>query len=126
MITKPSEYLESDTRFRQWGKLVTAADVDLKQANGYSLGGQWVKWNESVSLVPGRYLVCASETGSRSNHGYRYCLIDGDGNRVEKDTRIAALDQALADGRITEDQRVNAKNSALYAFALYISLQLQS
>jgi len=66
--------------------------------------------------------VVAAENGSRASHSYSYRLIDGNGNRVEKEDRIAALDAALADGRVTEEQRVMAKNNTLYAFALYISI----
>ncbi len=123
MIVKPSDYLETDHRFRQWGKLICSkSDLDLSQSNGYSLRGQWVKWGESVSLQPGRWLIAASEYGSRASHSYHYRLIDGNGNIIDADNQIAVLDQALADGVITEDQRVKAKNSCLYSCALYISL----
>lgn len=120
MITSPSNFLKHDSRFKSWGKIVTAADVDLSQKNGYSLNGQWVKWDESVSLTPGKFLICAAETGSRANHSYDYRIIDGDGNRVEKEARTALLDSALEAGKITEEQRVKAENSTLYAYALYI------
>jgi hypothetical protein len=124
MITSPINHLDSDTRFRQWGKLIASpADIDLSQTNGYSLKGKWVKWSESVSLTLGRWLICASETGSAKYHSYKYALIDGDGNRIDNDNRVAALDSALEAGRITEDQRVKAKNSVLYSYALYISIQ---
>lgn len=123
MITKPSDHLEYDKRFRQWGKLVTATDIDLNQTNGYSLQGDWVKWTASVTLTPGRYLVVASEYGSMKYHSYHYCLIDGNGNHVDKDAKVAVIDAALVSGRITEEQRVKAENSVLYSYALYISLQ---
>jgi hypothetical protein len=121
MITKCSNYLKNDGRFKSWGKLVTAADIDLNQKNGYSLQGQWVKWNESISLTPGRFLVVAAETGSRANHSYDYILIDGNGIAVDKDVRVAEHDRLLAEGAITEDQRVNAKNSTLYSLALFVA-----
>lgn len=121
MITKPSNHLKSDDRFKQWGKLITAADIDLAQKNGYSIKGAWVKWGESVSLTPGKFLVCASETGSRASHSYDYALIDGNNVRVDQDFRIAEHDRLLAEGKITEEQRVNAKNSTLYSFALFVA-----
>ena len=127
MITKPSDHLDSDRRFRHWGKLISSpADIDLAQTNGYSLGGTWIKWEESVSLIPGTFLVCASETGSAKYHSYHYTMIDGaTGTAIDKDAMIALLDQALADGRITEEQRAKGKNSMLYDYALYITLQIR-
>lgn len=127
MITKPSDHLDSDSRFKHWGKLVTAQDLDLTQTNGYSLNGEWVQWNESVALESGRYLVVASELGSRKYCQYSYRLIDSAGNRIPLDGTITpALDAALAEGRITETQRAKALKSTLYAFALYIHITVQS
>ncbi len=121
MITKPSAHLKNDSRFRSWGKLVTSADIDLDQKNGYSVKGAWVKWDESVSLTPGKFLIVAAETGSRANHDYSYRLIDGNGQQVDGDFRIAEHDRLLADGKITEEQLVKAKNSMLYSYALFIA-----
>jgi hypothetical protein len=123
MITSPSNYLKNDSRFKSWAKVASKSQVDLSQTGGYAIGGQWVEWNDSVSLDSGEYLVVAAETGSRANHYYSYRLINGDGNRVELEERIVVLDRALESGVITEKQRVNAKNNTLYSYALYISLR---
>ncbi len=77
-----------------------------------------------IDLYPLRFELTQSWLQpSLAGERYDYALVDGNGESVDRDTRIAALDQALVDGRITEDQRVAAKNSVLYAIALYISLQ---
>jgi hypothetical protein len=50
--------LSSDTRFRQWGKLIAKPDhIDLKKANGYSLAGPFLTWGKSVAVAPGQFIV---------------------------------------------------------------------
>jgi hypothetical protein len=128
MITRPSEWLQNDSRFRSWGKKVAARDVDLLKANGYALGGRWVGWDENVALGKGEFLVVAAETGSRANHSYEYALVEGGdpgrcllgkGDAGLPKEEWAALKEEALDG-LTEGQRAAAMNSVLYRMAAVI------
>jgi hypothetical protein len=122
--------LTADSRFKSWGKKVTKFDIDLEKENGYSLGGEWVRWDESVALGADEYLVIAAEVGSRKNKRYGYRLVRGG----DECTLVASTSNAngikirpqLAEwseyGWITEEQWAKSLNSTLYAYALYISL----
>lgn len=126
-ITTCSEWLSNDSRFKSWGKKITCAThVDLAQQNGYSLTGPWVRWDDSVALADGEFLVVAAETGSRASRSYDYRLVAGGAEcrRIEKAERSAALEAAKMAGTISEAQFAQHLNSALYSYALYASLQI--
>jgi hypothetical protein len=127
-ITKCGDWgLTEDSRFKSWGKVLRGpAEVDLSQKDGYSLRGRFVRWNESIALGDGEYLVIAAETGSRNNHAYKYRLVAGGSTprRIEKEEREAVIEAGRAAG-VAEEQIARAKNSTLYAYALYVSLRAQ-
>ena len=121
--------LTADSRFRSWGKKVTKSDIDLEEENGYALGGEWVRWDESVALGADEYLVIAAEVGSRKNKKYGYRLVRGGDEcalvaSTSKSDGIGIsilIEEWLVCERITEQQYAKAKNSMLYAYALYIA-----
>jgi len=114
MITTPSKQMKADSRFKHWAKLIGPAQIDLSKRNGYSLGGQWIRWTDQVSVVAPNYLVVAAETGSRKNHGYDYVLVGENGVVAQEE-----IDKVVA--QADEGRRVAAHNSTLYAYALFIS-----
>lgn len=128
-ITKCGDWgLTEDSRFKSWGKVLRGpAEVDLSQKDGYSLRGRFVRWNESIALGDGEYLVIAAETGSRNNHAYKYRLVAGGSTprRIEKEEREAVIEAGRAAG-VAEEQIARAKNSTLYAYALYVSLRARA
>jgi hypothetical protein len=120
--------LLANSRFKSWGKRVTKSDIDLEKENGYSLGGEWVRWDESVALGVDEYLVVAAEVGSRKNKKYGYRLVRG-GDKCTLVSSTSKNDSAkispqveewLSRELITEQQYAKAKNSVLYKYALYI------
>jgi hypothetical protein len=130
MITRSSDWLKNDSRFKSWGKKVRPQDVDLSKENGYALGGAWARWDESVALGAGEFLVVAAETGSRASHDYDYALIEGGEtarclfNGQDKAKGLPAEEwRALKEAALKdlpEDQRAKAMNSTLYRFAAVI------
>jgi len=126
-LTTPSDHVGgSDSRWRHWGKTIRSnKDIDLTKAGGYSLTGPFVHFDKTLVLAPGEYLVCASERGSRNHHKYEFQLVEGGHEAchpVPMKT-ISALIEARMD-HVSEPQRAAARNSTLYAFALYVSLRL--
>jgi len=114
-----------DSRYKAWGKKVTADRVNLTaRSGGFALGGDWAKWDDSVAIGNGEYLVVAAETGSRKSHSYRYRLIAGGevARLIEEAERQAVIAAALAAGDITEGDMARQENDRLYEYALYISL----
>ena len=109
--------LDTDHRFKKWAKIVSKKFVDLTQKNGYSLTGRWVRWDESVSLNDGEYLVCAAETGSMKYHDYSYSLINSEGNIVPEDE----INSIESKSGATDEQIARAHNSKLYSIALYVN-----
>ena len=77
MIVKPSEFMKSDSRFKRWGKLFTANEFEPSEKDGYSLKGRFVKWNESVPLFHGQFMVVAAQHGPRRRQTYAYCPVMG-------------------------------------------------
>lgn len=128
-ITRCSDWLENDSRFKSWGKKISGTcHVDLSKSNGYSLTGPWVRWDDAVSLGSGEYLVVAAETGSRASHDYKYRLVVGGETprRIEKSEREAVISAACADGGVSESQNAQQQNNLLYSYALFISLSSQA
>jgi hypothetical protein len=127
-ITTCSEWLSKDSRFKNWGKKITCAThVDLAQQNGYSLTGPWVRWDDSVALAEGEFLVVAAETGSRANRSYEYRLVAGGATEcrcIEDAERSEVLTAAKTAGKISEAQFAQHLNSALYSYALYALLKI--
>lgn len=113
MIIKPSDFLQSDKRFKRWGKIVEAKDINLDKSNGFSIeGGIWVKWEESITLKEGQYLICAAEIGSMKYHNYNYKLINSEGEIVNFDSTQFK--------NVNETFLAKAKNSTLYEIGLYV------
>jgi hypothetical protein len=123
ILTNKTAGLDTDSRFRRWGKLIRSADdVDLSAKNGYSLTGPWVRWDEAVALAPGQFLVAAGMTGSRRNCYYIYSLIDHEGRVLKPDApEVKEVVETLPD-----DQKAKALNSTLYAFAAYAAQRMRS
>jgi hypothetical protein len=123
--------LERDTRFKAWGKIIrNAGHVDLSKTQGYALAGEWVRWDEEVSLNENEFLVVASEIGSIKNHDYKYRLIEGAGagkeaRRISKEERHALIEAAFAQKLIDEPLLVKHRNAVLYSYAVYCHLRFQ-
>jgi len=128
MIVKPSEFMDADTRFKRWGKLFNVSQFDPGEKGGYSLKGTFVKWNESVSLGHGQFMVVACQFGSRRKQTYAYCLVMGG----DKPVIIRRLNSTKAvehdlwkeftgdrENVFAEDVVAKSKNNVLYAFGLF-------
>ena len=120
--------LTADSRFKSWGKKVTKSDINLEEENGYALGGEWVRWDESVALGADEYLVIAAEVGSRKNKKYSFrfvrggdeCTLVSSTNKSDGIGISMLIEEWASCERITEQQYAKAKNSLLYKYALYI------
>ena len=115
--------LRTDDRFRQWGKLIRSPrDFDLSKHNGYSLIGPWAEWGKSTAVAPGQFLVLASESGSRNRHSYHYALITVTADDVAAMVPDTDVDEVIAAADLLDAVRAKARNSRLYAYAVYASL----
>lgn len=122
-ITKISAYVDTDSRFRSWGKHVTKrAEIDLTQKGGYAINAGFVRADQAIALGQGQYLVCAAETGSRKSHSYDYALVEGtlDAPRLVEQNEQDALISLYA----SEEQQARSLNSDLYRMGLYIALRM--
>ncbi len=125
ILTRPKDHLVNDSRFKAWAKSIRSrADLDLTRERGYALIGPWVKYGDTVALEPGEFLVVAAERGSRAHHYYEHLLVgvtvDADGAEMLEqftDTEVYAALEEIPE--IKPRALAAARNSALYAFALY-------
>jgi hypothetical protein len=121
--------LTADSRFESWGKKITASGVDLEQEDERSLGGEWVRWDEVVFLGADEYLVVTAEYGGHKNkkcmhrlvRGGDECTLVSSTNKSDGIGISMLIEEWLTCERITEQQYVKAKNSMLYAYALYVA-----
>jgi hypothetical protein len=127
MITTCGEWMDRDTRFKSWGKVIAnSSDVALDKDGGYSLKGSWANWTESVSLPVDTFLVVAAEKGSRKNCHYSYVLVEGGESScrlVEAEEISTVIEAAVNAEKVTEEQVAKSRNSKLYKYALYCHLR---
>ena len=112
--------MEYDSRFGgMWGKIVTG--VDLSKDGGWALQGDFVP-KTKVFIVPNdAWVVIASDYGSRKYHHFYYKLLKNvNGQIIEIE-----VDPEDFKDKVTPEQYVKALNSELYAYAVYIYLQMQ-
>lgn len=124
VVVADNGVIDSDPRFKRWGKVVTS--VDLTKRGGYAIEGDFVKWGTSLALEPGQFLVLASETGSRANHSYTYGVV-----YVDKNGEVRAVDWHTFETEVkslplTDQQRANANNSDFYKLAVWIANKMQA
>jgi hypothetical protein len=125
VVTTPSEIaqevgFEWDERFRHWAKIMTGFDPNGE--GGYALAGTWVRWTEHLALSDGMWIVLGAETGSRGSHPYHFALLHREAGHTKRYKVSEALNQYLAEGIITPEERAKAANSLLWAYGLYFDV----
>lgn len=125
VIEVGNAYLQSDSRFTRWAKVVrTRADLNIKLKGGYAITAAFVQWGKAVAVAPGEYVVFAAETGSRHSVSYDYALW-----RVSPEDKMAKIEwkevEQVADSpKLNDAAKAACRNSRLYAIASYCYRQL--
>jgi len=112
--------MEYDSRFGgMWGKIVSG--VDLSKEGGWALQGEFVP-KTKVFIVPNNsWVVIASDYGSNKYHHFFYKLLKNiNGQLIEIEVNPKDFKE-----KVTPEQYVKALNSELYAFAIFIFLEMQ-
>lgn len=120
-ITKPQNWLDADRRFKHWGKLVHKDDIDLSQKGGYALGGDWIRWTDSVAIGEGDYLIVACENGSIAHHNYEYRIVYMNKEGL-LDSGKKIINYCKENCKDT-DMIAKAENNVLFKYALWVFLR---